>query len=111
MLPKLGIFNLHLLVRAVQAGMGSFDTDQRPLVWRSGMGNVHVTWRCMCELDTVHIHVMPIPNHVVELAICNLNLLLRAAQAGVDVFDPELPQSSGLEVVDEQCAWYVEVCV
>ena len=65
----------------------------------------------VARCDTAHIHVMPIPNHAVELSIFNLHLLLRAAQAGMDVFDLELPQSSGLEVVDEQCAWYVKVCV
>ena len=43
--------------------------------------------------------------------VCNLHLLFRAEQAGMDVFDLELPQISGLEVVDEQCAWYVDVCV
>jgi len=56
------------------------------------------------ELDTVHIHVISVSNHVMELFICNLHLLRRAVQAGMDVFDLELPQISGLEVVDGQCA-------
>ena len=65
----------------------------------------------MCELDTVHIDVISIPSHVLELPIYNLHLLSLAVQAGLDVFDLEPPQVSGLEVVDGQCAWYVEVCV
>ena len=75
------------------------------------MSNVHGTWRCVFELDTADIHMMPIPNHVVELAICNLHLLFHAVQAGMDVSSLELSQVSGLEVVDEPCAWYVELCV
>ena len=62
-------------------------------------------------MDTVHIHVMTESNHVVELFICNLHLLLRDVQAGLGVFDLKSPQLSGLEVVDEECACYVEVCV
>ena len=73
--------------------------------------SVHGTWRCVCELDTAHIHVISTPNLVLELPICNLHLLFRAVQAGVDVFDLKPPQVSGLEVVDGQCAWYMEVCV
>ena len=63
------------------------------------------------EMDTIHIDVISIPNHVLELSVCNLHLLFRAVQAGMDAFDLELPQISGLEVVDEQCAWYVKVRV
>jgi hypothetical protein len=74
------------------------------------MSNMHGTWRCVCELDTVHIHTKEVSNHVVELAICNLNLLLRAVQAGLGFSDLKPHQLSGTEAVDEQCAWYVEVC-
>ena len=46
------------------------------------MSNMHGTRRCVCELDTEHIHVIKVSNHVVRLAICNLYLLPRAVQAG-----------------------------
>ena len=75
------------------------------------MSKVHGTWRCVCELDTVHIHVILIPNHVLELGIFNLHLLPRAVKAGMGVLVLEPTQISGLEDVHEQCAWYVEVCV
>ena len=65
----------------------------------------------MCELDTVHIHVMQVFNHVLKVAICNLHLLSRVVQAGLGVSGLEPPKFGGLEVTDEQCAWYVEVCV
>ena len=65
----------------------------------------------VCELDTVHIHVTYVSNHIVELAICNLHLLFRTVQAGLGVSDLQPPDFGGLEVIDEQCAWYVEVCV
>ena len=31
------------------------------------MSNGHGTWRCVCELDTVHIHVNEVSNHFKEL--------------------------------------------
>ena len=65
----------------------------------------------MCELDTAHIHVISTSNLELELSICNLHFLFCAVQAGVGVFDLKPPQVSGLEVVDGQCAWYMEVCV
>ena len=65
----------------------------------------------MCELDTVHIHVMKVSNHVLKLTTGNLHLLPRVVQAGLGVSDLEPPEFCGLEVMDEQCAWYVEVCV
>ena len=65
------------------------------------MSNVHGTWRCVCELDTMHIHVMEVSNHVVELAICNLHLMFRAVTAGLVVSDLEPPHFSGLGVMDE----------
>ena len=61
--------------------------------------------------DTVHIHLMKVANHVVELAIGNSYLLSYAVQAGLGVSDLEPPQCSGADVVEEQCAWCVEVCV
>ena len=75
------------------------------------MSNVHDTWRCVCGLDTVHIHVMEVSNHVLRLAIDSLQLLPGAVQAGLGVSDLQPSDFSGLEVMDEQCAWYVEVCV
>jgi len=72
---------------------------------------VHGTWRCVCELDTAHIHVMAASNHVLELAICNMHLLFSAVQAGLGVSDLPPTEISGVEVADEQCAWYVEVRV
>ena len=70
------------------------------------MSNVHGTLRCMCELDTVHIYLKKVPNHVVELVIGNLHLLPRAVQAGLGVSDlePSEFEFGGLEVMDEQCA-------
>ena len=65
----------------------------------------------MSEPDTVHIHVIKYPNLVLEPDICNLNLLPRAVQAGLGVSDLQPSEFGGLEVIDEQCAWYVEVCV
>ena len=65
----------------------------------------------MCELDTVHSHVKKVANRVLKLAICNMHLLPRAVQAGLGVSDLKPPEFGGLEVVGEQYAWYVEVCV
>ena len=65
----------------------------------------------MCELDTVHIYLKKVPNHVVELVICNLHLLPRAVQAGLVVSGLEPTRPDSLGVMDEQCAWYVEVYV
>ena len=74
------------------------------------MRNVHDTWRCVCGLDTVHIHVKKVANHVLRLAICSLQLLPGAVQAGLVVSDLQPLEFEGLEVVGEQYAWYVEVC-
>ena len=73
------------------------------------MSNVHGTWRCVCELDTVHIHEKKVANHVLQLAIFNMHLLSRAVQAGLGVSDLKPPEFGGLEVVGEPYAWYVEV--
>ena len=59
----------------------------------------------------LHTHVREVPNHAVELAICNLHLLPRAMQAGLDVSDLEPTHFCGAEAADEQCAWYVDVYV
>jgi len=75
------------------------------------MCNVFGTWRCVCEQDTAHIHVIIAPNNVLELAIYNLHLLPRAVPAGMGILKPQPTQREGVEVVEEQCAWYVEVCV
>ena len=75
------------------------------------MSNVHGTWRCVCEQNTEHIHLVKVLNHDVELAICNLHLLACAVQAGLGISDLGPLQFSGAEAVEEQCAWYVEVCV
>ena len=75
------------------------------------MRNVDDTWRCVCELDTVHIHVKEVSTNVEELDISNLHLLPRAVQAVLGVSGLGPPQFGGLEVMGEQCAWYVEVCV
>ena len=110
---KLAIGNLHLLSCPVLCKLAwVFLTSNHPssVVLMSWMSNVHGTWRCVCGLDTVHIHVMKVANQVVELAKGNLHLLPRAVQAGLGVSDPQLPEFGGLEVVGEQCAWYVEVC-
>jgi hypothetical protein len=51
------------------------------------MCNVLGTWRCVCEQDTAHIHVMLVANRILELTICNLNLLPRAVPAGMDILE------------------------
>jgi len=73
----------------------------------------HGTWRCVCVGYGTHPgdYVKGVINHVVELAKGNLHLLSRAVQAGLGASDLEPPQLSGTETVDEQCAWYVELCV
>ena len=59
----------------------------------------------------MHIHVMEVSNHVLRLAIDSLQLLPGAVQAGLGVSDLQPLEFEGLEVVGEQYAWYVEVCV
>ena len=71
------------------------------------MSNVLGTWRCVCEQDTAHIHVMVVANRIVELAMCNLHLLIRAAQESSNQSEEKVWRSW----TDDQCAWYVEVCV
>ena len=65
----------------------------------------------MCEQDTVSIHVIEVSSLVLELDIGILHLLHRAVPADMGKFEPEPPGISGVEVVEEQHAWYVEVCV
>ena len=65
----------------------------------------------MCEQDTAHIHVIIAPTHDLELTICNLHLLPRAVPAGMDILELQPIQMEGVEVVDWQCAWYVEVFI
>ena len=48
---------------------------------------------------------------VLEQAIGILHLLPHAVPADMGEFEPELPGISGVEAVEEQHAWYVEVCV
>ena len=68
------------------------------------MSNMHGTWRCVSELDTVHIHVMEVSNHDVELPIGNPHLLSCTVQAGLGVSNLEPPEFGGLEFMDAQCA-------
>ena len=51
------------------------------------MSNVLGTRRRVCDQDTAHIHVMVVTNSILELAICNLHLLPRAAQAGMCILE------------------------
>ena len=99
---ELAICNVHLLlVLCKLAWVYLASNHPNSVVWKSSMSNVQGTWRCVCELDTVHIHVKKASNHVVELAICNLHLLPRAAQAGLGVSDLKPSQFGGLEVMDQ----------
>ena len=75
------------------------------------MSNVLGTWRCVCEQDTAHIHVMVVTNRILGLAICNLHLLPRAVSAGMGILELHPIHTRGVEVVDVQIAWYAEVCV
>ena len=68
------------------------------------MSNVHGTWRCVCEQDRVHIHLIKVLNHVVELVIGNLHPLACAVQTGLGISDLGPLQFSGAEAVEEQCA-------
>ena len=76
-----------------------------------GNGNVRGTWRCVCEQDTAHSHVIIAPIHFPDLAVCNLHILPRAVPAGMGILELQPTHTRGVEVMDEQCAWYVEVCV
>ena len=78
---------------------------------RSWLSNLHGTLGCVCEQDTAHIHVILVANRVLELAVCNLHLLPRAVPAGMGILELEPTQTGSVEVVAEQCAWYVKVCV
>ena len=51
------------------------------------MSTVPGTWRCVCEQDTAHIHVIIAPTHVLELTICNLLLLPRVVLAGMGIIE------------------------
>ena len=47
------------------------------------MGNVCLVrgaWRCACEQDTAHIHVIKAPTHILEITTCNLHILLVLCQ-------------------------------
>ena len=74
------------------------------------MSNVHGIFGCARELDTAHLHVLAVSNHAVVLAICKLHLLPRPVPAGLVVSDLQPSELGGVEVADEQCAWYVRVC-
>ena len=65
----------------------------------------------MCEQDTVSIRVTEVSSLVLEFAIGMLCLLPHAVSASVGEFELGPPGISGVEVVEEQHAWYVEVCV
>ena len=65
----------------------------------------------MCEQDTVSIHVIEVSSLVLELGICILHLLPHAVPAGMGEFELEPPGISGVDAVEEQHAWYMEVCV
>ena len=65
----------------------------------------------MCEKDTVSIHMIEVSRLVLEFAIGMLCLLPHAVSAGMGEFELKPPGISGVEVVEEQHAWYVEVCV
>ena len=65
----------------------------------------------MCEQDTVSIHVIEVSSLVLEFAIGILHLLPRAVPAGMGASKPKLLELSGVEIVEDQHAWYVEVCV
>ena len=65
----------------------------------------------MCAQDTVSIQLIEVSSLVLELVICTLRLLPHAVPAGMGAFKPKLLELSGVEVVEEQHAWYVEVCV
>ena len=65
----------------------------------------------MCEDDTVSIHVTEVSSHVLELDIRILHLLPHSVPAGMGASKPNLLETSGVEVVEEQHAWYVEVYV
>ena len=63
----------------------------------------------MCEQDTVSIQVTKVSSLVLEFAICILHLMHPSVPAGMGEFEPKLLELSGVEVVEEQHAWYI-VC-
>ena len=65
----------------------------------------------MCELDTVHIHVKEVSNHVKELPYATCTYCIVLCKLAWVYLSSNQPIFVGLEVVDEQRAWYVEVCV
>ena len=75
------------------------------------MSNAHGTWRCVCEQDTMRIHVIEASKLVLEFATGILHLLPRVVPADMDAFELKPTELSGVDIVDEQYAWYVEVCV
>ena len=65
----------------------------------------------VCEQDTISIQATKVSSLVPEFAIGILHLLPNAVLAGMGTSKPTLLELSGVEVVEEQHAWYVEVCV
>ena len=57
------------------------------------------------------IYVIEVSRIALEFAIGILHLLPHAVPAGMGASKPKLLELSGVEVVEEQHAWYVEVCV
>ena len=63
------------------------------------MSNAQGTWRCVCEQDTVSIHVIEVSGLVLEFAIGILQLLPHAVPAGMGASKPKLLGLSGVAVV------------
>ena len=69
------------------------------------MRNTNGSGRCVCEQDTVSIHVIEVSNLVLEFAIGILHLLPHAVPAGMGEIELKPPGISGVEVAEEQHAW------
>ena len=70
------------------------------------MSNVPGTWRCACEQDTAHIHVMVMANSFLELAICNICTSFPVLRQPAWAFFSSIQHKEGVgvEVVHVQCA-------
>ena len=93
--PEFAIGTLYLLPNAMPAGIG---TSKPTLLELSGVEVVEEqhawymvrgTWRCVCEQDTVSIHVIEVSILVPELDKGILHLLFHAVPAGMDEFELE----------------------
>jgi hypothetical protein len=98
MLMVLALCNLRLLYHAVQArwGISEFKPSQLAGWWFS-MRHKRGALGCVFEQDTGHIHAISVSTMLVELVICNLCLLDRVVQAGLELVRRTITELRNLE--------------